>query len=156
MVHLKPMQQAEYDAYLEQALREYAEEHVKAGNWDPAEAIDLSRKEFAQLLPNGVESPKQHLYSVRDAETDTPVGMIWFAERDDRKPAHAWIYDIRIDDHYQGKGYGKDTMRALEDKVRAVGLDRISLHVFGHNKVARGLYEKIGYEATNLMMTKEL
>jgi predicted GNAT family acetyltransferase len=30
------------------------------------------------------------------------------------------------------------------------------LHVFGHNQVARALYEKIGYEVTNVLMSKKL
>ena len=32
----------------------------------------------------------------------------------------------------------------------------ISLHVFGHNRVARALYEKLGYETTNVNMTEKL
>lgn len=37
-----------------------------------------------------------------------------------------------------------------------LGMKKIGLHVFGHNKVARGLYEKLGYETTNVVMAKTI
>jgi ribosomal protein S18 acetylase RimI-like enzyme len=47
-------------------------------------------------------------------------------------------------------------MLALEARVISMGLDVISLHVFGHNRAARSLYEKLGYETTNVYMSKKL
>ena len=44
----------------------------------------------------------------------------------------------------------------LEDKVRELGLDSISLHVFGHNHAAIALYQAAGYETTDLHMVKKL
>jgi len=45
---------------------------------------------------------------------------------------------------------------ALEGEARARGLAGIGLHVFGHNPGARALYEKLGYETTNLHMFKKV
>jgi hypothetical protein len=78
MVHLVPMTESELQAYLEPAIADYAAEHVKAGRWSQAEALEESRKEFTQLLPDGVHTAKQHLFSIRD-EAGAQVGMIWFA-----------------------------------------------------------------------------
>ena len=47
-------------------------------------------------------------------------------------------------------------MLALEDDVRARGLDRIELNVFGGNTVARGLYGSLGYTDTFVSMGKDL
>ena len=47
-------------------------------------------------------------------------------------------------------------MTALEETVRALGLDEIRLHVFGHNGAARALYRKLGFVETNVMMAKQL
>jgi ribosomal protein S18 acetylase RimI-like enzyme len=47
-------------------------------------------------------------------------------------------------------------MRAAEDEARRLGVDTIRLHVFGHNTRARPLYDKLGYEPTNIMMSKTL
>jgi len=84
MVQLVPMTEAEFQIYLQRAIKEYADEKVKAGNWQASEA-----------------------------------------------------------------------MRALEGKVKELGLNKISLHVFAHNSAAIRLYEKVGYEVTNLFMAKE-
>ena len=35
-------------------------------------------------------------------------------------------------------------------------MGKIQLHVFGHNSGARALYRKLGYEETNVIMTKRL
>ena len=47
-------------------------------------------------------------------------------------------------------------MLALEDEVRAHGLDRIELNVFGGNEVARGLYRSLGYAESAVYMVKRL
>ncbi len=156
MIILTSMSQSELDAYLEITIREYAQEHVRAGNWSEQEAMQKSRQEFAELLPQGVHSPKQHLYTIRAQATNAPVGMLWYAERNDGQGAYAFIYDIVVDETERGKGYGEAAMRALEGEVRQRGLNQISLHVFGHNTAARRLYEKLGYAPTNIKMSKKL
>lgn len=156
MVSLEPMTEAEFGGYLEHAIADYAEEKVKAGNWLPEGALEKSAQEFHKLLPEGVASAGQHLFSVVDGETGERVGMIWFVASGSGQQPFAFIYDFRIDEAYQGRGYGKAALLALENEVRARGLGAISLHVFGHNQVARALYDKLGYEVTNLNMTKRL
>jgi ribosomal protein S18 acetylase RimI-like enzyme len=146
----------EFEAYLEGAVEEYAEEHVKAGNWEAGEAIENSAREYGQLLPEGVASPNQYLFSVVDGEDGAKVGMIWFAVRGKEPRLSAFIYDFRIDEVFRGQGYGRQTLEALEEKVQELGLETIALHVFGHNKAAIGLYEKAGYEVTNLHMAKKV
>jgi ribosomal protein S18 acetylase RimI-like enzyme len=47
-------------------------------------------------------------------------------------------------------------MLLLEEKAREMGLKSLELHVFGSNHVARKLYETIGYETTNVLMSKKL
>jgi predicted GNAT family acetyltransferase len=37
-----------------------------------------------------------------------------------------------------------------------MGLKTLKLHVFGSNHVARKLYETVGYETTNVNMSKNL
>ena len=59
MVKLIPMQEADFDAYVERSIRDYAEEHVKNGSWPPDQALELSRREFRALLPDGLKSKKQ-------------------------------------------------------------------------------------------------
>ncbi len=64
MVQLLPMTQAEYDAWLIPAIKEYAEEKVRAGAWEAGEALERSRGEFLKLLPDGLASKDNYLYSI--------------------------------------------------------------------------------------------
>ncbi len=45
-------------------------------------------------------------------------------------------------------------MKEIEIIAKKLGMNKIGLHVFGHNKVARRLYEQLGYEITNINMVK--
>ncbi len=156
-VNLRAMTQDEYREWYDWAVEDYAKGHAAAGNWTQEQALELSRKEFAALLPEGTASPGQHLYTIVDAQDGTCVGMVWFAERgSDHEPPHAFIYNIEIWEQRRGKGYAKAAMLALESEVRAVGLSRIALHVFGGNETAIRLYERTGYRATNILMSKDI
>ena len=155
MVHLIPMTESEFQAYLQTAVREYAEEHVRAGNWHPADALEKSEKEFQKILPNGPATPDQYLYMIED-ETPAKVGLIWLAAMNQGAQRCAFIYDFMIYESFRRKGYGQQALLAVEEKVKVLGLDTISLHVFGHNQAAIALYEKAGYEITNINMSKKL
>jgi ribosomal protein S18 acetylase RimI-like enzyme len=157
MVQLLPMTQPEYDAWLDSAIKDYAQDKVQAGAWEAGEALERSRGEFHKLLPAGLESPDNHLYSIwsDDAPLDTPVGVLWIAIPT-WKRTMAFIYDIIVFEPYRRHGYGRQAMLALEDKVHALGLDSIGLHVFGHNPGALALYQQVGYEITDINMVKKL
>ena len=156
MVRLVPMSEAEFQAYLAHAIPDYAQEHVTAGNWHPSEAMQKAEKAFHQLLPEGLASKNQFLFSIEDEGLGSKVGLIWFAVQDTGPHPSAFIYDFLIFDDFRRRGYGTQALSAVEDKVRELGLDTISLHVFGHNKAARGLYEKMGYEITHINMSKKI
>ena len=47
---------AEFPAYRERTISNYAAEHVRAGNWSPSQAEELAAQQTDQLLPDGVET----------------------------------------------------------------------------------------------------
>jgi GNAT superfamily N-acetyltransferase len=155
-MRLVPMAEDEFESWQEQAIRDYAGDKIQAGTWRPDGALERSRNEFLTLLPNGVQSADQYLYMLEDEVAGRKVGIIWFAVREGESKPGAFIYDIVVDEAERGKGYGRQAMLALEDKVRALGLDTIGLHVFGHSTIARDLYLKVGYEITDYVMVKKL
>jgi GNAT superfamily N-acetyltransferase len=150
------MTEAEYDVYLPLTVQDYANENVRAGYWTPEESLERSRAAFSQLLPQGVATPDQHLYTIRDTESGKNIGIIWINLQTRRTPPTAFIYDISVDESERGKGYGKATMYAIEDEARRLGAKTIALHVFGHNKTAISLYQKVGYTTTSYNMRKDL
>jgi ribosomal protein S18 acetylase RimI-like enzyme len=119
------------------------------------EALEESRKEYMQLLPDGLNTANQHLFSIKD-DSGAKAGMLWFAVRNQGGKRSAFIYDVRIEPVFQRRGYATQAFQALEAIARDMGIAAISLHVFGHNTAARALYEKLGFETTNLIMNKSI
>ncbi len=156
MVQLIPLTESEFQSYLKEGIQRYAEEHVRAGNWHPAEAVEKSRIEHQQLLPEGLASKNNYLYSIVDENSGSRVGIIWFAVDLERPLRLAFIYDFQIFNEFRRRGYGSQALEALEEKVTESGIEAISLHVFGHNQIAQTLYQKMGYQITGIQMTKRL
>ena len=157
MVQLLPMAPAEHEAWLAHAVDDYASDKVRSGAWQAEGAVERSQAEFQKLLPDGLASQDNYLYSIwsDDAPLDTPVGVLWMAVPP-WKPPLAFVFDFIIFEPYRRRGYASQALQALEDRVRGLGLDTIGLHVFGHNHGARALYEKAGYDITDINMAKKL
>ena len=122
------------------------------------EAHGRYRPHARELLPDGLQSKDQFLFSLRDDALDQNpiVGMIWFAVREGRTAKSAFIYDLRIREALRGKGYGRKAMQKFENVVQEMGIGRIGLNVFGHNHAVRSLYEKLGYRIGGNGMNKTL
>ena len=104
MVRLVPMKATEYESYLAISIREYAEEKVQAGNWQPEEALERSTQDFQKLLPDGVATKDNYLYDIVDETLGLKVGMIWLARILQGAKPVMFIYDFRIDEPYRRKG----------------------------------------------------
>lgn len=156
MIDFVAMTEADYRAYLEQAVADYAAEHVRGGRWSAEEAEQRSRQEYRDLLPEGAATPNNVLYVLADAATHARVGMLWYALQERAGKQVAFIYDIAIDPEFRRRGYASQALRGLEQLVLARGVHEIRLHVFGHNHEARALYEALGYQPTNIVMAKTL
>ncbi len=151
---LRPMLEDEFHSYIDHLVEDYAKDNVEAGYWQEGEALERSRKETGNLLPQGVKTPSHYLYVIED--NSLAVGVIWM--RVDPKAAvkGGFIFDLEINQQYRGKGFGKKAMLLIEEKAKEFGLRQIELHVFAKNKVARKLYGGLGYQVTSLNMTKKL
>jgi len=150
------MNEEEFARWRTAHAKDYAEEKVKSGAWSPEEAPRLAEEAYTQLLPQGLQTLDNFLYTAFDETTGRKVGHIWFTRMTHGGQTFAFVFDIIIFEEYRRQGYGEKTMLAVEEKVREQGLDSIALHVFGHNRAAATLYEKIGYEITDINMMKKL
>lgn len=153
-VTLAPMTQEIYEAWLEHSVREYARGHVDAGNWPAEGSVERAQGEFDSLLPQGLDTPGQTLWSIQD-EAGQHVGILWVGPRQ-RVPDALWIWDIEMEPASRGRGYGQAALEALHAWAREQGYPRVGLHVFGSNEVARRLYERVGYRVTDVVMEKRL
>jgi len=148
------MTQPEYDEYLKHLIPDYAADNVRAGYWDESEALEKSRQQIDSLLPQGLQTKDHYIFTLVDGEQT--VGMIWLRAQLDRAVKSGFIFDVMVAEKFRGKGYGKQLMLLIEEKARELGLKSIGLHVFAYNKVAKNLYESIGYEISSLNMIKKL
>ena len=148
------MTEEEFQAFLAQSVPEYASEKVQAGNWTPEEALERSRKDHATLLPEGLASPNQHLYSIELG--GRPVGRLWLSVDPQASGGAGFLYDLQVAEPYRRQGIAREAMRLLEKEALSLGVRSLGLHVFGYNLAARALYEKLGYETTNINMSKAL
>lgn len=153
-IELRKMSPQEFDTYLSKSIPSYADDKMENEGLSAAEAKKIAEQSFNDLLPDGLLSPDQFLYSVYSGNQQ--IGILWFAKKESHGKKFAWIYDIMIESEFRGRGHGKEIMIALESEVKRVGLNSISLHVFGKNSVAQSLYKKVGYAPTNIVMRKNL
>lgn len=151
MIRLEPIQQEDFERFLDHAIQEYAEDHVRNGNWSADGALERSQKEFEHYLPNGIHTPDQYVWSIVD-ESNHKIGVLWVQVKEGK----AFILDFIIDKEYRGKGLGKETLIALDDKLKSMGAESVALHVFGDNISAQELYKKMGFKITDIQMKKDL
>lgn len=154
MVRLVPMTESEFEVYLENVIPAYAADKAGAGDWSKEEALELSRKSYQELLPEGLQTENNYLFRIQLEESEEKIGMVWMKHEAPRP--HGFIYDIELDEEQRGKGYGKQAMLALEEFGKGLGLETIGLHVFAYNTAAMKLYKGLGYEVTSQNMTKRL
>lgn len=150
---LRAISDDEYASWLELAIAGYAEDKVTSGQWPAESALQLSRKEYAELLPAGRDTERNYIYSILDSGGEV-VGTLWFVakERADRKIAY--IYEVHVLPDHRRQGHAFRALQALEHEAAKLGLTGIALHVFGHNHEAQALYTKLGYVPTNINMYK--
>ncbi|OGT28604.1 MAG: hypothetical protein A2Z17_03720 [Gammaproteobacteria bacterium RBG_16_66_13] len=154
MVSLRAMTEKEFRAFLAQDIETFAAEKVKAGNWAADEALQRSRDAHDSLLPQGLSSPDQRLYTIElDGEV---VGRLWLSTDPKLGARVGFIYDLFVAEPFRRRGIGKQAMSLMEKEALRLGLDGLALHVFGHNAAARSFYEQLGYTITNINMSKPL
>ena len=156
MTMLTPMTEPEFAVYLAKAIPEFAQDKIDAGQWSADEALELSRTGYAEQLPQGLATPDNFFFTVRDATTRADVGMLWFAAQQRAGQHIAYVYDVYIHAEHQRKGHATRAFAALDVLAQQRGLTGHGLHVFGHNAGAQVLYQKLGYGVTNLNMFKAL
>lgn len=145
MVRLEKMSEFDFDNYINDSIKDYAAEKIKVGAWAQEEAENLSKETFVRLLPKDIYSENQYFFSIIDADKQMKVGYLWFQCCEKLIGKEAFIYDFIIFKEFRSKGYGTQALKSLDEVAKGLGINKISLHVFAHNKRALSLYEKTGF-----------
>ena len=153
MLSLRAMEPSELGSWLDRLGREYLEDRVGAGEERERAQAGLAR-DRADFFPGEAPAPGQHVFCL--LEDGRVVGSLWIGTMPGRPPDQWWVWSVEIEAPFRGRGLGRAAMGLAEERARQGGARRLGLNVFGANTVARALYESLGYETTELQMSKTL
>ncbi|MEO8476529.1 MAG: GNAT family N-acetyltransferase [Actinomycetota bacterium] len=155
MLRLRPMTAEEYREYHRHSVASYADDMVRNVKLTPEAAQERAATALRDLLPEGL-STRNHWLKVAELDGER-VGTLWYARLTTSAGNEiAYLFDIEVVEAARGRGHGRRLMELLEQEIAALGLVRIELNVFGHNDVARALYEDLGYVEMSRQLFKEL
>lgn len=156
MVQLVPMNPEEFRLFRDSYAPEYAQDHVRIGSWDPAEAVALAKGRIDELLPRGTETPDQYLRKIVDQVTGERVGEVWYSFQRAGARLSCYIHWIGIYQAHRGRGIATTVLRQVEKEARRAGARRLALNVFASNSSAAALYAKLGFSPGATFMVKPL
>lgn len=133
MVHLKPVTMENLDAVLLLKVKDDQKRFVSSTAESLAQAYVCPKTAFPFAIYND----------------DIIVGFIMMGYYEEKKYYTLW--KLMIDQQYQGRGYGKAALELgiafLRERFR---IKEIYTGVIPDNKVAKNLYQSVGFEDTGL------
>jgi RimJ/RimL family protein N-acetyltransferase len=156
MIRLEPMTPSEFDAALQRSVERHAADSVRQGLWTQEAALEASRSEFGQLLPQGHATPGRHFCNVFDSESGSLVGETWYSIRSLGGRTELWVDWIWTEPPERRKGYATVVLEELMDRARALGADRVGLSVLADNSGAMALYTKLGFLPNRIRLLRNL
>ena len=149
MVRLTEVVDAELAEFIRQHVIEYAEQHVRAGEWAAAEAQTLAWAELSDLLSETPRAGGQVFLKAVD-DFGRRVAWVWVSPAPERWVEDAasarWLSQITVEPDERGRGVGRAVLDALHERLAAEGVTAVWLRVYDWNDPARRLYSACDYE----------
>lgn len=125
---------------------------IDPGNWRLGLQVAQSQRKFVSSAPwllaraYGYREYRPNAFVIYDEET--PVGMGLYYDCPDLEAYN--FSQLFIDERYQGRGYGKETVRLVLDAMKQDGKYRkaVICYIEG-NDAARNLYTRFGFVETD-------
>src|ERR1700760_217356 len=114
-LRLQAMTAEFYEPWIKTLMAGYAQDNIDAGEWSAEEASSRVAADTARLLPDGLQSPGQLLFTAHNSD-DEIVGAIWIGLN--RPNNGAWVYEIEVLETHRGGGYGRALLAAGEHEAR--------------------------------------
>jgi GNAT superfamily N-acetyltransferase len=145
---IRPLREAEYEPWRDHEREDFITSLTERGvPRDQAEAYEAAG--FTDALPGGPATEGTVLLALdHDGRT---VGHLWL-----RVTEPAWVCSVEVEAGHRGRGHGRTLMLVAENASRAAGAATLMLNVFADNSPAVGLYESLGYRATDHTFAKPL
>ncbi|MDO5155570.1 MAG: GNAT family N-acetyltransferase [Eubacteriales bacterium] len=143
-VNLEKMSDNAYSQFMKISFEHQVEELIREENLSKEEAELETRKELDEMLPQGLETPDNYLYSIRHDEH--VVGYLWFLSEMNEDVKQVFLCDFLIYEDERCKGYGKAALVEMEKLAQDLQCKECVLFVEGINENAKKLYLKCGYQ----------
>ncbi|AYM90380.1 MULTISPECIES: GNAT family N-acetyltransferase [Serratia] len=143
----RPMHCDEFDLWADLSLNDYIEDLMTNHRYSRKKAQEEASKSFKTALPAGINTQNNHF---RTYEHDTQAaGYLWFSLEDNS----AFLSDIMLIPEFQGKGMGRDFIRAFLNELTRQGAYEVELRVSPDNQRALKLYKEFGFRITGFDMS---
>ncbi|MCV7423526.1 GNAT family N-acetyltransferase [Mycobacterium yunnanensis] len=152
-VALEPATDDDVATYLIDAAESYRV-NLEAAGVPASIASTTAADTFARDFPGGRAAPGHLVFRIEDEGFN--AGLLWIGPQSAEQPQHWWVFDIIVAEARRGRGLGRQVMVLAEQVALRHGAVDLGLNVFGHNAVAVGLYQSLGYEMTSMRMRKAL
>ncbi len=113
---------------------------------------DNKLKEFFSLSDMTSISNRSFSYEICAYIGKKKVGSVTLLKFDENNMLYPdwWLFGMTVKTVYRGAGIGKNLLLLANNKAFEVGADRLNLLVFEKNRIARNLYEQIGFRKTSI------
>lgn len=153
-VALDPCTHEDFETFLAATLPRYAQERAEGDGIPLAEAEAFARRQRAELLGEGPDTPGHRVWRIVERASQERVGWLWLFV--DAARAEAFVYDLSVLPAHRRRGLASAALAEAFAWARGQGAVRIGLNVFAPNAAARALYARLGFREASLYLTRAL
>lgn len=142
-VFLLPMSPVDFERFRIISLKHHAEELIAEEHFNPDAAAEEAESELRSMLPSGLQTQNNYLYSIIDDEK--VVGFLWFLVENTDSVLQAFLCDFYIAPEYRREGRGKTALGHYHALAAKRSCSESVLYVSDANSEAKRLYQRCGY-----------
>lgn len=144
-VQLREMSEQEFKIFFEYSINDYVNDLIKSSDITMEEALAEAKREFAEMLPNGLSTQDNVLRIIVDADEEKAVGIIWYLFETTDGIKQVFLSDFIIKEEERRKGYASAALTEMEQDAGRNGCAESIIYVWKHNPPGINLYTKCGY-----------
>lgn len=144
-VQLREMSEEEFKIFFEYSINDYVNDLIKSSAITMEEALAEAKREFAEMLPNGLSTQDNVLRIIVNAAEEKAVGIIWYLFETTDGIKQVFLSDFIIKEEERRKGYASAALAEMERDARRNDCAESIIYVWKHNPPGINLYTKCGY-----------
>ncbi|PHM54470.1 GNAT family N-acetyltransferase [Xenorhabdus sp. KK7.4] len=155
MITLRNCYKEEIISYCDIFIEEYSNDLIKNHQLNRQQAYNKADNIIKSSFPDYQPEKNNSLYIINKSfsEQSCNIGYIWILETPEEKSI--FIMDFYILQEYRNKKLGFESLQKLMSEVEIFGIKSVNLRVEPDNIAAIRLYEKIGFYATGINMSRK-